>query len=60
MSFAGFIYDKLTWTSDTLHGAMSNGLGGKPAQVCLARHLKQIAKLSASPKKNQILSCIRD
>lgn len=60
MSFAGFIYNKLTWTSDTLHGAMSNGLGGKPAQVCLARHLKQIAKLSASPKKNEILSCIRD
>lgn len=34
MSFAGYIYDNLSWTSDTLNGAMSNGLGGKPAQVC--------------------------
>jgi len=33
MSFAGYIYDNLSWTSDTLNGAMSNGLGGKPAQI---------------------------
>ncbi|KAJ7394081.1 hypothetical protein OS493_003756 [Desmophyllum pertusum] len=38
MSFAGYIYDKLTWTSDTLNGAGENGLGGKPPQVISQLH----------------------
>ncbi|KAL9985293.1 hypothetical protein ACROYT_G007678 [Oculina patagonica] len=33
MSFVGYIYDKLSWTTGRMDGADVNGLGGKTAQV---------------------------
>ncbi len=33
MSFVGYIYHKLSWTTGRMDGADVNGLGGKPAQV---------------------------
>jgi len=33
MSFVGYLYDKLSWTTGTLNGGNQRGLGGNPAKV---------------------------
>ena len=33
MSFVGYLYDKLSWTTGTLNQGDERGLGGRPATV---------------------------
>ena len=33
MTFVGYLYDKLSWTTGSLNGGDQRGLGGDPAKV---------------------------